>query len=84
MPMVNCASPAYLAQHGVPHTLDDLAQPQLVHYAATLGAKCSGFEYVADDGVEYAIPMGGPVTVNNAEAYQSACVAGLGLIQAPL
>lgn len=84
MAMVNCASPAYLARHGTPHTLDDLAQHQLVHYAATLGAKCSGFEYVADDGSDQAIAMGGPVTVNNAEAYQSACLAGLGLIQAPL
>lgn len=83
MPMVNCASPQYLARHGIPQTLDDLAQHQLVHYAATLGAKCSGFEYVVD-GVDCAIPMGGPLTVNNAEAYQSACLAGLGLIQAPL
>lgn len=86
MPMVNCASPAYLARFGTPQTLDDLAHHQLVHYAATLGTKCSGFEYVAEegDGTDRAIAMGGPVTVNNAEAYQSACLAGLGLIQAPL
>jgi DNA-binding transcriptional LysR family regulator len=84
MPMVNCASPQYLARHGTPHTLDDLTRHQLVHYAATLGAKCGGFEYVAEDGTDHAIPMGGALTVNNAEAYQSACLAGLGLIQAPL
>lgn len=83
MPMVNCASPQYLARHGTPHTLEDLAQHHLVHYAATLGAKCGGFEFVVED-VDHAIPMGGPLTVNNAEAYQSACLAGLGLIQAPL
>jgi DNA-binding transcriptional LysR family regulator len=84
LPMVNCASPQYLARHGTPQTLDDLAQHQLVHYAATLGAKCGGFEYVAEDDTDHAIPMGGPLTVNNAEAYQAACLSGLGLIQAPL
>jgi DNA-binding transcriptional LysR family regulator len=83
MPMVNCASPQYLACHGTPRTLDDLGRHQLVHYAATLGAKCGGFEYVVDD-TDHAIAMGGPLTVNNAEAYQGACLSGLGLIQAPL
>ena len=34
MPMVNCASPQYLARHGTSQTLDDLAQHPLVHYAA--------------------------------------------------
>jgi len=83
LPMVNCASPGYLGRYGTPLSLQDLAQHQLVHYAATLGAKCPGFEYMVDD-TDHALPMGGPVTVNNAEAYQAACLAGLGLIQAPL
>jgi hypothetical protein len=52
------------------------------HYAATLGAKSSGFEYTSGNA-SVAIPMQGQVTVNNAEAYQAACLAGLGLIQAP-
>lgn len=81
--MVNCASPHYLAQYGTPHSVADLAQHRLVHYAATLGAKSSGFEYVRD-GQDLAIPMAGQVTVNNAEAYQIACLAGLGIVQAPL
>ncbi|MDO8458068.1 MAG: LysR family transcriptional regulator [Burkholderiaceae bacterium] len=83
MPMVNCASPDYLARHGTPRTLDDLAHHHLVHYAATLGARSTGFEYT-DGSTDCALAMRGPVTVNNAEAYQTACLAGLGLIQAPL
>lgn len=83
MPMVNCASPDYLARHGTPHSLDDLAHHHLVHYAATLGARSGGFEYTVDD-MDCALAMQGPITVNNAEAYQAACLAGLGLIQAPL
>jgi DNA-binding transcriptional LysR family regulator len=81
--MVNVASPAYLAAHGTPHTLADLAQHQLVHYASTLGAKPTGFDYVELDEAR-SLPMPGAVTVNNAEAYTAACLAGLGLIQVPV
>lgn len=83
MAMANCASPRYLARHGTPLSLDDLARHQLVHFASTLGAKSSGFEYTDEGDVDRALPMSGAVTVNNAEAYQAACLAGLGLIQAP-
>lgn len=78
----NLASRAYLAAHGVPQTLDDLAQHRLVHYATRLGARSAGFE-VEEGGVVRGIPMQGSVTVNNSEAYGAACLAGLGLIQAP-
>ncbi|MFZ3128852.1 MAG: LysR family transcriptional regulator [Rhodoferax sp.] len=81
--MANCASPRYLARHGTPLTLDDLTRHQLVHFASTLGAKSSGFEYTDAQDVDHALPMAGAVTVNNAEAYQAAGLAGLGLIQAP-
>ena len=84
MRMANCASPAYLQAHGTPHALADLAHHQLVHYASTLGAKPDGFEVLAPDGkTTSALPMSGPITVNNAEAYMAACLAGLGIIQVP-
>ena len=79
MRMANCASPAYLQAHGTPRTLADLATHQLVHYASTLGAKTSGFEH----GPDHNVPMSGAITVNNAEAYTAACLAGLGIIQVP-
>lgn len=80
--MVNCVSPGYIARFGVPHTLEDLSKHVLVFYAATLGAKVTGFEYTQADE-DLVFPMQGAVTVNNAEAYQAACLAGLGMIQAP-
>lgn len=81
--MINCASPAYLQAHGTPKTLADLASHQLVHYVGTLGAKSGGFDYVAGDE-DCKLSMVGSVTVNNAEAYTAACLAGLGLIQVPV
>ncbi len=82
MPMVNCASPAYLAAFGVPATPADLATHRLVHYVPTLGAKADGFDFLVD-GQTQTQPMQGAMTVNNADAYQAACLAGLGLIQVP-
>ena len=83
MPLVNCASPAYLSQYGVPETLADLLRHRLVHYVQVLGARSPGFEY-RQDGVDRHIAMGGGVTVNNAESYEAAALGGLGLIQAPV
>lgn len=83
VPMVNCASPAYLRAHGTPQSVDELARHRLVHYVTTLGARSSGFEYVLD-GQLHQLPMAGNVTVNNTEAFQGACLGGLGIAQMPL
>jgi DNA-binding transcriptional LysR family regulator len=83
--LVNCASPAYLAAHGTPLSLDDLASHRLIHYTQVLGSKPMGFE-VLDEGAAGSprfLPMTGVLTVNNSEAYLAACLAGLGLIQVP-
>ena len=82
MRLLNCASPAYLAAHGMPTTLADLRSHRLVHYSHTLGGKPGRFDYV-ECGQERALSMEGSVTVNNADAYGAACQAGLGIIQAP-
>ena len=71
-----------LAPRGTPQTLGDLAKHDLVHYVTTLGAKSLGFEY-PEAGKYRFLPMSGPVVVNNSDAYNAACLAGLGLIQAP-
>ena len=82
LPLVNCASPEYLRRHGKPKSLRDLERHLLVHYVGTLGAKPDGWEY-EEDGQWKELPMRGQVTVNNAEAYVAAAIAGLGLIQSP-
>lgn len=81
--LVNCASNAYLKKHGVPKRLNDLTEHQFIHYVSTLGAKPDGFEYF--DGEKYrTVKSAGRVIVNNADAYLSSCLAGLGIIQVPL
>lgn len=82
LPLATCASPCYVRAHGLPASLTDLDRHRLVHYQRTLGARAQGFEY-EQDGQTCHLPMAGALTVNNAEAYLSACQAGLGLIQVP-
>lgn len=80
--MCNCASPAYLRKHGVPQRLADLERHFLVHYSSTLSGERPTFEYRDGDGYSE-LPMRSKLTVNNTDAYRSACLAGLGIIQAP-
>lgn len=82
-PQVTCASQSYLAEHGTPQTLDDLAGHRLIHYVPVLGARPPGFEYLHQGQTRY-LPMSGALSVNNAEAYESAAMGGLGLIQVPV
>ena len=79
----NCASRAYLDRYGVPQTLADLANHRLVHYVSNFGSRSAGFEYVDEEGGAQSLPMAGALTVNNAEAYVAACLAGLGIVQIP-
>ena len=82
LPLANLASASYLAAHGVPHTLEDLGRHRLVRYAASLGSAAGGWEY-RDGDAWLEQPMKSVITVTNTDAYEAACIAGLGLIQAP-
>jgi DNA-binding transcriptional LysR family regulator len=80
--MANYASVSYLERYGVPKTIEDLDRHYVVHYSQSLGGDPSGFEYRdGDRWVER--PMRSLVTVNSADAYEAACIAGLGITQAP-
>ena len=82
LPMVNCASPRYLEKYGTPRAIADLAQHLLVHYSVNFGHDAPSFEYF--DGKRYREQaMRSAVTVNSTDAYHAACLAGLGIIQAP-
>ncbi|MFY9477597.1 MAG: LysR family transcriptional regulator [Aquabacterium sp.] len=84
LPQINVASPAYLARHGTPQTLDELATHQVVYYDGKLGLQGAAWEYVDKGGAPRRLPMRASVVVNGTDAYHAACLAGLGMIQAPL
>ncbi len=80
--IVNVASPSYLEVHGTPENLADLNSHKLIFFQPILGVPQHGFEYF--DGEKYReIKMGGFITVNSADAYKAACLAGLGICQTP-
>jgi DNA-binding transcriptional LysR family regulator len=82
--MLNVASPAYLAAHGTPRSLADLSQHRIVHYTARLTSQGAGWEYFDRADKIYKIqPMAASVVVNGTDAYQTAALAGLGIIQVP-
>jgi len=80
--LIHCASPAYLAAHGMPRSPDDLARHQVVNYASPGSGQLAPWEWLDGDQLRSRM-LPGPVTVNNAETYIACCLAGLGLIQIP-
>lgn len=80
--VINCASPAYLAQYGTPKSLGDLAEHLLVNYSASLPALAAEWEYL-DGEREWFVKMRSMITVDNAEAYIASAMAGMGIIQIP-
>lgn len=81
--LINCASPAYLAQHGTPRSPAELPQHLAVHYASPASGRVMPWEWQRD-GETSRLRMRGQVAANNAETYIACALAGLGLIQIPL
>jgi len=82
LPLINVASPAYLARHGTPTSPAELGAHMAVHYASPSSGRVEDWEWV-EQGAVRSLAMRGRVTVNSAEAYIACCLAGLGLIQIP-
>lgn len=80
--LINCASPAYLARHGLPRTPEDLQQHQAVNYALPGSGRITAWEWMEGEQLRTRL-MAGQVAVNNAETYIACCLAGAGLIQIP-
>lgn len=80
--MLNCASPIYLEQYGTPHTLEDLANHQMVGYITRQAPQTAAWEYFNGTNLTQ-LTLKTRVTVSDTESYIACALAGLGLIQVP-
>lgn len=80
---VNAVAPRYLALHGAPQTLDALQDHTAVNYFTSQSGSVLDLDFVVGSRAVQA-KMRGRLAVNDAEAYLSCGVKGLGIIQVPL
>lgn len=75
-----CASPGYLAQHGLPASVADLARHEAVAYAYAPGGDTWRFETPTG---EQAVTVRARLRANNGDTCRAAALAGLGIAQLP-
>ena len=79
---VTCASPAYLAEHGVPASPDDLDGHQAVGFVSSRSGAVIPLEFTVSGKVrEVRLPS--RVTVNNSDTMAELARLGFGIVQAP-
>lgn len=79
---VTCASPAYVARHGNPVSIDDLTGHLSIGFVSSASGMALPLEFTVNgDSRNIALPS--TVTVTSAETYVAAAKLGLGLIQVP-
>lgn len=82
--LINCGSPAYLREYGVPEKPEDLMKGHwAVGYASPTSGRELPWEHLDNSGQTQSFALPSRVIVNNAESYIAGCRAGTGLIQVP-
>jgi LysR family transcriptional regulator for bpeEF and oprC len=80
---VTCASPDYLANHGIPQAIEDLQSHYAVHYLSPNTGRTLDWNFVVE-GIAREMKMNGKLTVNESDAYVQCALQGFGMVQAPL
>lgn len=75
------ASPAYLAAHGAPQTIQDLPEHELLHYSNQSSGNF--WRLNGPNGEERQIRAVGRLTVNNGDALMQAALDGVGIVLIP-
>lgn len=82
MEFITCAAPRYLATHGAPKTIAELAGHKAVNYFASRTGQVFDWDFVVD-GEAVAVKMDGVVAVNDGDAYVDCGLQGFGMLQVP-
>lgn len=78
---VVCAAPAYLAAHGTPRTVADLARHNCLGYTLPSAASAERWHFGANGSV--AVAVSGNLRANNGDALRTAALAGQGIVYQP-
>lgn len=77
-------SPGYAAAHGLPKSLDDLANHRCIGYAHVHSGQLWQFEPKRKSGKVRSVVTRSAMVLNNGEAMRDAAVAGIGMCMIPL
>ncbi len=83
IPEITCASPAYLARHGIPASPDDLASHQMIGFISSRTGQVMPMEFLVGD-TTFKTTLASRVTVNDSDSSADLARLGFGLVQAPL
>lgn len=78
--IITCAAPSYLAQFGVPETVEDLSQHRAVNYFSGSSRKLLDWRFRSEDG-EQTLNIRSGILVNDSAAFVQAGIAGFGILQ---
>ena len=78
-----CASRDYVAQHGMPHTIDELDQHRLIIYGDNAPETLSGVNWLAELGRPPSRPREAVLWINNIYGLAQAVASGLGIAGIP-
>lgn len=81
VPIVTCASPAYLRRCGRPMRPDQLPRHQCLIY--TLDSRPQEWTFVRPDGRHYSVAVDGPFRFNDDHVIRRAALDGLGILRMP-
>jgi LysR family transcriptional regulator for bpeEF and oprC len=82
MARVTCAAPSYLAKYGEPNTPGELRHHIGVNYVSSNTGRVRGWDFVINDKTEV-FDMKGMIAVNDADAYVTCGLHGLGIVKGP-